>query len=52
MHPNTTKTHTMKTHTLKTRYANPVDDGGPVTLDRAREIVREDPSLIYAHETY
>jgi hypothetical protein len=33
-------------------YANPVDDGGPVTLDQAREIAKEDANLIYAHETY
>ena len=33
-------------------YANPVDDGGPVTLDRAREIAKEDANLVYAHATY
>ena len=28
-------------------YANPIDDGGAVTIDAAREILKEDPSLIY-----
>lgn len=28
--------------------ANPVDDGGPVTVDQARQIAREDASLIYS----
>ena len=29
-------------------HANPIDEGGVVTLDIARQIVRDDPSLIYA----
>lgn len=32
-------------------HANPVDGGGIVTLEKAREIVREDQSLIYVLAT-
>lgn len=28
-------------------YANPIDDGGPVTVGVARQIAKDDPSLIY-----
>ena len=28
-------------------YANPIDDGGPVSIEAAREIAKEDPSLVY-----
>lgn len=28
-------------------YANPIDDGGPVTVEVARQIAKDDPSLIY-----
>ncbi len=28
-------------------YSNPIDDGGPVTVGVARQIAKEDPSLIY-----
>lgn len=28
-------------------YANPIDDGGPVTPGVARQIAKEDPSLVY-----
>ena len=28
-------------------YANPLDDGGPVDIGLAREIVKDDPNLIY-----
>ncbi len=29
-------------------YANPIDDGGIVTLGVAQQIAKDDPSLIYA----
>ena len=32
-------------------YANPINDGGVVTLGEAIGIVRDDPSLIYANVT-
>lgn len=28
-------------------YANPIDDGGQVTVGVARQIAKEDPSLVY-----
>ena len=28
-------------------HANPIDDGGPVTVGVARQIAKEDPALIY-----
>ena len=30
-------------------YANPIDDGGQVTLGVARQIAKEDPSLVYVN---
>jgi hypothetical protein len=28
-------------------YANPLDDGGPVDINLARQIAKEDPSLVF-----
>lgn len=32
-------------------YANPIDDGGPVTTDLARQIAKEDSGLVYVKVT-
>ena len=32
-------------------YANPIDDGGAVSVDVAKQIAKEDPSLVYVTVT-
>lgn len=28
-------------------YANPIDEGGPISVDLGRQILKDDPSLLY-----